>query len=543
MKKLQQYISLIAASLVASFACTPEIEIPTPTTGNLDFSNFIAIGSSLNAGFSDDGLYAEVQMQSYPYLIAQQISDISPIEFRQPDIPGNGSGYLYVTSLDVSTDPPDIGLDRFTDDGKWLNQLEGPFNNLGVPAMRVKDITFNGYGASPQVNPYFYRMLGGKSATTSYLQLVAENPPTFFTSWLGDYDVLGYASVGGAFGIDGLPGTGFYGLTDPSTEFKPSYDALINTLSSGGSKGVVVTVPDVTLAPFFTTVPWNGLELDEATASAATQFYAYGIDTTVQRIVETEVFRGAATQQVYSAAYQQAIDGGASEQEAQAIAEAYLASPDGQAAMSAANDLIAASYYGLPDEQKPFHPLYSIINETKNGIIAALDAAGLIPKFSEGPNPFVIEVPVSPANPLGIRQMKEGEFVLLTALLEGQFEGQTALFPKSDRYILTSDEVKNVRDYTAAYNEIIEGYGASSNDIVLFDSNEIFEEIDRGLYADGIAVNGEFLTGGAYSLDGVNLTPRGSAIVANALIDHINTSFNATIPTVILNFYRDVILS
>jgi hypothetical protein len=217
--------------------------------------------------------------------------------------------------------------------------------------------------------------------------------------------------------------------------------------------------------------------------------------------------------------------------------------PAGQAAISAAYDLIAASYYGLPDEQKPFHPLYSIINETKNGIIAALDAAGLIPKFNKGPNPFVIKVPVSPANPLGIRQMKEGEFVLLTALLEGQFEGQTALFHKSNWYILTSDEVKNIRDYTAAYNEIIEDYGASSNDIVVFDSNEIFEEIDRGLYADGIGVNGEFLTGGAYSLDGVNLTPRGSAIVANALIDHINTSFNATIPTVILNFYRDVILS
>ena len=523
-------------------ACTPEIEVPAPNPGNADFTKYVSVGNSLTAGYSDGGLYADAQMQSYPYLISQQMNEIAPSEFRQPDMPGNGNGYLYVTALDVTTSPPDVTFDQFQADPNWTNQIEGPFNNLGVPGIRVKDITFKGYGSSPQVNAYFYRMLGGKPADMSYLEMVQESQPTFFTSWIGNNDVLGYATSGGAFGIDGLPGTGLNGLTDPDTEFKPSYDALVAALTSQGGKGVVVTIPDITLAPFFTTVPWNGLVLDATFAAAATQFYSFGIDTTVQRLVEVEVIMGAATQQVYDAAYQQAIDGGATEEQATAAAEAFVASPDGQAAISAANDLISASYYGLPEDQRPNHPLYPIIMQTKDGIIALLDAAGLIPKFSEGPNPFVIEVPVTPANPLGIRLMKEGEFVLLTALLDGQLDGQLALFPKPTQYILPSDAVDNIAEYTDACNDIIKSYASSSQDISVFESNEVLMDVSDGLWADGVNVSGEFLLGGAFSLDGIHLTPRGYSIVANAIIENINSNFNATIPPVIVSNYRSVIL-
>jgi hypothetical protein len=157
---------------VLIYGCTPEIDVPTPTSGGADFSNYVAVGNSLTAGYSDNGLYAEGQMQSYPALIAEQMSQITPISFAQPDIPGNGSGYIYLTSLEPAVAPAPADPD-------WLNQVSGPFNNLGVPGIRVKDITVNGYGSSPQANPYFYRMLGDKDANTSYLQMVSENNPTF----------------------------------------------------------------------------------------------------------------------------------------------------------------------------------------------------------------------------------------------------------------------------------------------------------------------------------------------------------------------------
>ncbi|MCK5103492.1 MAG: hypothetical protein KAR17_11795, partial [Cyclobacteriaceae bacterium] len=243
MKIWKNRIIYLLPALVLFYTCKPEIEVPAPSTGGADFSNYIAVGNSLTAGYGDNGLYADGQMQSYPNLIAQQMNEIIPGDFKQPDIPGNGSGYLYVTSLDLSKSPPDVGFGQFDPDPNWLNQLEGSFNNLGVPGIRLKDITFKGYGSSPQVNPFFYRMLGDKAADMSYLEMVQASQPTFFTSWIGNNDVLGYASSGGIAGIDGALGTGLGGLTDPDTEFKPLYDALIAALTSQGGKGVVVTIP------------------------------------------------------------------------------------------------------------------------------------------------------------------------------------------------------------------------------------------------------------------------------------------------------------
>lgn len=438
MKTWTNRLLYIVPAFIIFYGCAPEIDVPAPSSGGIDFSNYIAVGNSLTAGYADRGLYEDGQMQSYPSQIAQQMSAITPIEFKQPDIPGNGSGYLYLESL-----APEIG--EIDEDPNWLDQLEGPFNNLGVPGIRVKDIMFPGYGSSPQVNPYFYRMLGGKSPLTTYLEVVQESAPTFFTCWMGNNDVLGYATSGGIAGIDGAPGTGLGGLTDPVTEFKPLYDAMIAALTSQNGKGVVITIPDISLAPFFTTVPWNGLVLTEEFAEQANQAYA------------------------------------------------------------------------------------------------ALITIGLISEFKAGPNPFVIEVPVSVSNPVGISQMKDGEFMLLTALLDGQLEGQKALEPKPTQYILTSDEVKNINDFTDAYNDIIRSY-ASSSDIAFFESNDALIIVKNGVFIDGVNVNSGFVTGGAFSLDAIHLTPRGYAIVANGIIQTINKEFNASISPVNINNYRAVIL-
>ncbi len=602
---------ILSVSVVAVlfYGCAPEIDVPAPTSGGADFSNYVAVGNSLTAGYADNGLYAEGQMQSYPALIAQQMSAITPNTFAQPDIPGNGSGYLYLTGLDLSQSPPSVDIGQFDADANWLNQVTGPFNNLGVPGIRVKDITFNGYGSSPQVNPYFYRMLGGKDANTSYLQMVSESSPTFFTSWIGNNDVLGYATSGGAFGVDGLPGTGLNGLTDPDTEFKPSYDALINALTAGGAKGVVVTIPDVTQVPFFTTVPWNAAVLDATLAAQANAYYAAGIDTAVERQVRDAVIglavtesavsdnvipsvaQGAVYQQAYQQAYEAAIGAGATPEEAailaDAQAQAYLATPEGQAAIdgliTSLNTELRNHLLGDHTNHAALEPLYEIIDnelatnaalqagiaqgiedttaayeagvlpsdqqaaleaaiESKTAeTITVLKAAGIYPVFQAGPNGFVIYVEQNEANPLGIRQLREGELVLLTALLDGELDGLNALMPKEDQYILTADEIENIRDHTEAFNDIIRGY-ASSSDIGLVDADDLLEAVNAGIAQDGVSVNGDFITGGAFSLDAVHLTPRGYAIVANGIINEINSTFNARISPVIINNHRAVVL-
>jgi hypothetical protein len=609
MKNWIYKILIVAISSAAIFSCTPEIDVPTPTSGGADFSNYVAVGNSLTAGFADNGLYADGQANSFPAMIAEQMNSITPSDFIQPDIPGNGSGYIYLTSLDLSGATPDVEIGQFDADANWLNQIEGPFNNLGVPGIRVKDISVAGYGSSPQVNPYFYRMLGGKDPNSSYLSFVSESNPTFFTCWLGNNDVLGYATSGGAFGVDGLPGTGLNGLTNPDTEFKPSYDALINALTAGGAKGVLLTIPDITNIPFFTTVPWNGAELDQASADLANAFYAAGIDTAVENQVQEAVIeltvteeavkenvipgvaQGAVYLEVYTQAFQAAKASGATDEEAHQLATAqadeYVATPEGQAAIAAlieslnaelqphlldmhANhedleeayeqvdiqlDTNTALQAGIaqgiadltlayenemlpPDQQAA---LEAAISEQTQQQIELLKAAGIYPVFQEGPNGFVIFVEQNESNPLGIRQMRAGEYMLLTALLDGQLNGLAALEPKPNQYVLTADEVANINSYRDAYNDVIRA-NASSGDIGLVESDELLEQVNSGIFQDGVTVNSDFITGGAFSLDAVHLTPRGYALVANAIIDEINSTFNARLSPVIINNHRAVVL-
>ena len=82
-----------------------------------------------------------------------------------------------------------MGLDQKT---PLLVRYAGTDNqNLGVPGIRVADVTTPGYGLNNPIgfNPYFERLLPAGSPTT-YLAYVQERvttvKPTFFTDWLGN---------------------------------------------------------------------------------------------------------------------------------------------------------------------------------------------------------------------------------------------------------------------------------------------------------------------------------------------------------------------
>ena len=145
---------------------------------------------------------------------------------------------------------------------------------MGVPGAKSYHLLAPGYG-NPQglvsipatANPYFVRF--ASSTGTSVLTDAMAQSPTFFSLWIGNNDVLGYATTGGD-GSDpitpaiGAPGVGFDG----------TYGALITTLTSNGAKGVVANIPDVAAVPFFRTVPYNAITLTEAQATGLNAAYA-----------------------------------------------------------------------------------------------------------------------------------------------------------------------------------------------------------------------------------------------------------------------------
>jgi hypothetical protein len=66
------------------------------------------------------------------------------------------------------------------------------------------------------------------------------------------------------------------------------------------------------------------------------------------------------------------------------------------------------------------------------------------------------------------------------------------------------------------------------------------KDMNAGLVFDNVMISPKFVTGNFYSTDGLNPTPRGSAMLAYYFIDAINAKFSAKIPQVIVSDYPGV---
>lgn len=264
---------------------TTEELIPELSSGTADFSSYVALGNSLTAGFTDNALFIASQENSIPNILSQKFVLAGGGDFTQPLMNDNYGGIAYGGSRLPGFDPRlvfggdgPVSLESIIGPVTVSTDLTanptGPFNNMGVPGAKSFHLLFDGYGnpaglqSDPvTANPYFIRMASSPSATILG-DAMAQNP-TFFTLWIGNNDVLGYATSGGDGSnpitpVDGPPGVGF----------NQTYGALVSTLTAQGAKGVVANIPYVTDIPHFTTVPYNPIPLDAATAEAVNQAYA-----------------------------------------------------------------------------------------------------------------------------------------------------------------------------------------------------------------------------------------------------------------------------
>jgi lysophospholipase L1-like esterase len=276
--------ALPALALLGLAGCQADINTPDASSGSANFGRYLAVGNSLTAGFGDNGLYLEGQQNSYPSMLAQQFAQAGGGAFNQPLFASNqadGSGYLRLAGFTAAglpitaTVPANAG--RTTATSAPYTKYLGQVDNLGVPGIRLSDIQTAGYGSTAG-NPYFERITPDATPTQTYFQRVkAEvagtvNIPavTFFSCWLGNNDVLGYATAGGAVASSGITRTDTFAL---------KATRIINALTANGAKGIVSNIPDVTGIPFFTTVgPSARAQLAAASVPTAAPFvYTTGI--------------------------------------------------------------------------------------------------------------------------------------------------------------------------------------------------------------------------------------------------------------------------
>ena len=252
--------------------------LPALTSGSADFSNYVALGASFSAGVSSGSLFIASQNNSFPNLLSGALANAGGGEFRQPMVSDNIGGLLLGGVQIVGprlyfNGVGPVYLDA-TPTTEVTNILTGPFNNMGVGGAKSFHFVAPGYGNLAGVplglaNPYFARMASSPNATV--LEDAVSQDPTFFTiSVMGGNDVLGYATSGGV-GTDQTgnldPSTyGSNDITDPNV-FASVENSIVAALTANGAKGVLSNVPYVTDLPYFTTVPFNAVPLDAATAA------------------------------------------------------------------------------------------------------------------------------------------------------------------------------------------------------------------------------------------------------------------------------------
>jgi hypothetical protein len=267
-------VHFIGVILLLSTGCKPKETKDQWNSGEVDPSTFIAIGGGMTAGYMDDALYGEGQEYSLGNLISMQLQKVGGGSFMQPIIDSwfigcNAEGLSrlrlgYKTDcLGISSLSP-VRVASIGEVGVFNSTVFGSgIHNWGVPLLESTQLS----NANLAQNNAYYARMSNPAAANSVLGSALQMQPTFFSFFVGVDEVLRYAKKGASQGTLtpelGADGVGFEG----------SISSAIDQLTSSGAKGVVANIPDVTALPFFTTIPYNGLDLNAEKAASLNQIY------------------------------------------------------------------------------------------------------------------------------------------------------------------------------------------------------------------------------------------------------------------------------
>jgi hypothetical protein len=113
--------------------------------------------------------------------------------------------------------------------------------------------------------------------------------------------------------------------------------------------------------------------------------------------------------------------------------------------------------------------------------------------------------------------------------------------PIESKYVLDANEVALVKTAVSGYNTTIKA-AAAAKGLAVFDAFTFLTNVKTsGLLINGLSLNSNYISGGLFSLDGVHLTPRGYAVVANEYIKVINGKYGSSIPLANVTSYNGVI--
>ncbi len=512
MKNINIYILLTITLIISS--CAQEVinleEPPPPDagciscpdgagSGSASFDKFVTIGNSYVAGFQAGALYDAGQSNSMAKIIAKQLECAGgSATFNQPDI-NSFNGF----NIQLSDPGQGIILGRMVlfDDGSGAvpapagapgvpvpyNTADLPtafmgdkaaLNNFGVPFLFLGQalIPDTGNPSSPFFNPLWARF-ASNPGVKSIVEDALGAAGSFYLIWLGMDDALLHA----ALGADGT-----FPLTSVA-DFNLQFNGLITTMLTVNPvfKGVVGNIPSIVTYPYFTTIPYNAIPLDEATASSVQAGLADGYNAFLNAMAEF----GAISSEERDQRLLNYVEGD--------------------------NSIL------ITDE--------SLTDLTE--LMVANGAGALVPFAQARQTKPTDLIPLAAGAVLG------KPYLGISTAIQG------VSWPVADQYALTVDEIIQIETNIAGYNVVIGGAVSGSGDrLVVADVKTAYNTLlgasvtGGGMLIDGVTIASTFAPpASAYSEDGLHPNDRGYAFTANVFIDAINSKFGATVPKICLN--------
>ena len=445
-----------------------DIEVPL-TGGTADFTNFVAVGASFTAGFADGALFIKSQENSFPRILSQQFAELGSGELTQPLMNDNIGGLLLggvqIANPRLFFNGAGPALLDAVPTTEVTNILSGPFKNLGVPGAKSFHLLANGYGNVAGV---------ATGQANPYFARMASSPNA---SMLED----ALAQNASFFTLSEMGGN----------------DVLSFAVSGGSGVDQTGNFDPSTYGPNDITDPIVFAGTLDAVVNALTANGAKGAITTVPYVTSLPYF----TTVPYNPVPLDAATAGA-------VNAAY------------------AQYNG------------GLLQAEGAGLITADEREARTILFVEGNNPVVIEdEDLTDLSGLGLPSLRQTTMFDLMVLPGASFIGTVVnndpqlingvTVPLSDQWVLTSTETESVITATDAFNVTISGI-ASSKGLAFVDLKAILEQASTiGIIFDDYTMDTSLVFGGLVSLDGIHLTARGYALMANKFLEAIDTAYDS----------------
>jgi lysophospholipase L1-like esterase len=480
MRKNIKWLLLVSLSFVAcnnNDDDSNSAEVPI-TSGSASFAKYVALGDSFAAGYSDGALFKAGQQNSYVNILAQQF------------IPAGGAAVTTPFMLD------DLG--GFSNGGVQIPKFPTRLYFDGVGPRNVSGVTAT--GITSHLTGQFTNM--GIPGAKSY-HLIAPN----------------FGDIAGVFASPATANPYFARFSSsPTTTVladalaqRPTFFSLWiggNDVLGYATNGGVPTAQD----------PVSG---DDITPVATFDF--------VYNTLITNLTANGAKGVVANLPYITALP--------------YFTTVP-------YNPVVLTE-----DKVAPLNAAYAQYNDglktmVSNSLLTAEEAARRTIKFTAGSNALVIVdsylTDLTAYRIPSYRQATKEDLIVLLAseFLKNPVGGDPTkingvTIPLADKWVLSVDEITEVKTATDAYNTTIDAI-AKAKGLAFVDTKEALIQLssDAGVRFGNYQMTATYVKGGAFSLDGVHPTPRGYAYIANLFINAINVKYGATLRTVDLAQYQ-----